>query len=175
MRRIAFGALALGVVVALPGIAASDGNGDAHGKNCTDDAAVAAARAAADEQCDCDRAKNHGQYVKCVGEVAKTLAGSGALPEQCKGTVTSCAARSTCGKPGAVTCCRVDRRGKVKCQTKSSAAKCKAPNGGQACTGSAASCCDSCGAGSAGGSFVCQGTTTTTTAAPTTTTQPPAT
>src|SRR5262249_27692686 len=149
----------------------------ASAKKCTDDAAVAAARAAIETECPCADFTNHGQYVSCV-----TAALKGAdLPNECRGVVTSCAARSTCGKSGAVTCCRVDRRGKVKCSIKSNADKCKPPKGGQACAGTAPSCCDSCGAGSSAGSFVCGSTTTTvappttTTAAPTTTTAAPTT
>jgi len=166
MRLIVHSALALGLVLGSTGTASA--------RACTDDAAVAAARAAAETQCSCDSARNHGQYVSCVAQVANELAASGDLPNQCTGDVVHCAANSTCGKPGAITCCRVDKRGRVKCSIKSKASQCKAPNGGQACAGTAASCCDSCGAGSAGGAFVCQGTTTTT-AAPTTTTAAPTT
>lgn len=165
MRVIAYGVLGVGLLVC-PGLAQA--------KKCTDDAAVAAARSTAEEQCDCAGATNHGQYVKCVNEVAKTLASTGALPQECKGEVTRCAAKSTCGKPGFVTCCRIDRRGKVKCSIKRGADRCRPPRDGQACVGSAASCCDACQPTSPGGSFVCEETTTTT-AAPTTTTAAPTT
>ncbi len=147
----------------------------ASASRCTDEAAVAAARTAANVQCDCTGAKNHGQYVKCVGDVAKAMAGTGALPQECKGEVTRCAAKSTCGQNGAVTCCRVDRRGKVRCSIKKSADKCQPPNGGVSCLGSSTSCCDACGANSPDGAFVCEGSTTSTTAAPTTTTAAPTT
>lgn len=159
MRSFVTGLVAFAFVVAVPAAAPA--------KKCTDDAAVAAARAAAAAECDCATAENHGQYVKCVGQVAKARADSGALPTECKGAVVRCAAKSTCGKPGAVTCCRIDRRGKVKCSIKKSAEKCTAPNGGTACVGSSASCCDAC-------DDACGGTTTTT-AAPTTTTGAPVT
>ena len=135
--------------------------GVASAKTC-DSATVAAARAAIDAQCSCDTASNHGAYVSCVAHAASQLAVSGALPNQCKGDVIRYAANSKCGKPRAVTCCRVDSRGKVKCSIKSQLSQCKPPKGGQACEGTTASCCDSCGAGSAGGSFVCESTTTTT-------------
>ncbi len=46
------------------------------------------------------------------------------LPWSCKDDVVECAANSTCGRPGAVTCCRVDGRGHVSCTIKSSADKC---------------------------------------------------
>jgi hypothetical protein len=158
LRLLAVGTMVLGLL-ALPG--------GAWGKKCNDDAAVAAARAAADAECGCATAENHGQYVSCVADVADDRVGDGLLPQECKGAVTSCAARSTCGKPDAVTCCRIDRKGKVKCSIKRSAAKCKAPKDGSACVGTTASCCDACAAGC--------GATTTTTQAPTTTTGAPTT
>jgi hypothetical protein len=151
------GMLAVAVLATVPGIASA--------KRCDDDVAVAAARADAAAQCDCATAENHGQYVKCVGEVAKTRASNGQLPTECKGEVTRCAAKSTCGKPEAVTCCRVDRRGKVRCSVKKSADKCQPPNGGAACVGASTSCCDAC-------ANACGGTTTSTTIVTPTTVTP---
>ena len=127
MRFLVHGILGLGLVLASSGVASA--------KKCQDDAAVATARALADVQCSCATATNHGRYVSCVASVAKELVASGDLPGECKGEVTSCAAHSTCGKPGLGHLLSLDRRGKVKCSTKSSAEKCKAPKGGQACTG----------------------------------------
>src|SRR5262249_30638562 len=135
MKFLAHGFLALGLVLASTGIASA--------KKCTDDAAVAAARAAIETDCPCADFTNHGQYVSCVTAALKGLD----LPNECRGVVTSCAAKSTCGKSGAVTCCRIDKRGKVKCSIKSSLDKCKPPKGGNACAGTASSCCDSCGSG----------------------------
>ena len=155
MRSFVNGILAVAVLATIPGVASAN--------RCDDTAAVAAARADAAAQCDCTTAQNHGQYVKCVGEVVKARASNGMLPSECKGEVTRCAAKSSCGKPDAVTCCRVDRRGKVRCSIKSSAAKCQPPNGGAACLGATTSCCDAC-TNACGG-----GTTTTTTVTPTTT------
>jgi len=154
----------------------------ASAKECTDHAALAAARLAADSEC-CANAHNHGQYVSCVAHVGNDLADSGLLPKECKGDLMRCAANSTCGKKNGVTCCRVDRRGRAKCSIKSSPGKCRAPRGGSACEGSSASCCDACGvSGSPGGGFVCGSTTTVpvtsttnTTHAPTTTTGAPVT
>ena len=157
MRSFVNGMLAVAVLAAVPGIASA--------KRCDNDAAVADARGAAAAQCDCATAENHGQYVKCVGEVAKTRASNNQLPTECKGEITRCAAKSTCGKPEAVTCCRVDRRGKVRCSVKKSADKCQPPNGGAACVGATTSCCDAC-------TNACGGGTTTTTATPTTTAAP---
>jgi hypothetical protein len=103
---------------------------------------VAAARLAVETNCPCDSFSNHGQYVKCAADQAKT-----ALQDtnpSCKGAVVKCAAKSTCGKPGFVTCCRTSAKGVTKCSTKSGADKCKAPKGGSACVGIFASCCDAC-------------------------------
>lgn len=167
MRTLGIGVLAVAIGAMAPGVASA--------KKCSD-AAVAAARAAAEAQCDCTGSSNHGQYVKCVGDVAKQMASTGALPQECKSELTRCAAKSTCGKEGAVTCCRVDRRGKVRCSIKKSADKCQPPSGGVSCLGSSTSCCDACtGSSSPGGAFVCEGSSTTTTAAPTTTTAGPTT
>lgn len=112
-----------------------------------DAAAIASARAAIDAQCDCAGAATHGAYVACARGVLKGLAQSGALRKSCTGTVQRCAARSTCGKPGAVTCCRTDRNGVTKGALKNDADACRAPAGGSACVGSYTSLCDACGAG----------------------------
>ena len=168
MRSWMHGVMLLATLAVLPGTAAA--------KRCEDTAALAAARAAADAECDCTGSATHGAYVSCVSRVARERAASGALPKECQSEVTSCAARSTCGRaPGAVTCCRVEDD-EVTCSVLESAADCEEQSG-VTCVGSAASCCDSC-QGSPGGSFVCGGSTTTappgttsstTTAVPTTT------
>jgi hypothetical protein len=43
--------------------------------------------------------------------------------------VKRCAAKSTCGKPGFVTCCITSPRGTTKCKLKSSEQKCLDKNG----------------------------------------------
>src|SRR5262249_43193765 len=78
-----------------------------------------------------------------------------------------CAKRSTCArKPGSVTCCTTNAKGKTTCDIKSKAADCKAPRGGHACAGSVPSCCDACTAGG------CAPPATTTTPTPPTTVPP---
>jgi hypothetical protein len=52
--------------------------------------------------------KNHGQYVKCVVHLRNQLRKDGCLDANAKRTIASCAARSTCGKEGAVLCCVYD-------------------------------------------------------------------
>lgn len=78
-------------------------------QSCPED--VGAALAAA---CPCDADgqgrswKNHGQYVKCVVHLRNDLRKAGCLDADAKRTIASCAARSTCGKEGAVLCCKYD-------------------------------------------------------------------
>src|SRR5437773_2432661 len=133
---------------------------------------VAAVRAMADAQCDCASTPDHDTYVNCVDEVAAAAVQNGALRPPCAGAVTSCAAQSTCGKPGFVTCCRTAADGGTRCSIKRSADACKPPPGGTACVGSVPSCCDACSAGGCGPSG---STTTTAPPATTTTTAVPAT
>lgn len=116
-----------------------------------DGSKVAAARAAADQQCHdlgkgCDNAPNHGAYVSCVAQVANDLSKgtSPTLPKTCKGAVKKCAARSACGKAGAVACYRTDDKGKTKCSIRSSATQCTATGGSTVCVGTNPSCCDAC-------------------------------
>jgi hypothetical protein len=143
MRALLPGLLALAALCANPGLARA-GCGDNPG----DAEAVTAARAAIDATCTCSTesppAVNHGQYVKCAVGVVNQRAGDDQLPTYCKGAVKRCAARSTCGKPGFVTCCRTSESGKTKCSTKSDADRCVAPAGGSACAGAFTSCCDAC-------------------------------
>jgi hypothetical protein len=47
---------------------------------------------------------NHGRYVSCVAHVVNGLAKDGTIPNNCRGKVKRCAARSICGKADFVTC-----------------------------------------------------------------------
>src|SRR3989442_2271545 len=127
---------------------------------CTDQGAVCAARAKAETMCSCAGATTHGQYVRCVRDVARAEVAALRLPRSCKGSVIRCAARSTCGRPVFVTCCRTDSLGKVHCSVRRSASMCRVPS----TVGTKPSCCDSCGLN------VC--TTTTTSSTTTSTTAP---
>lgn len=111
-----------------------------------DAGAIAAARTAVAAQCDCDAAPNHGAYVACSRQVLAARVAAAQLPASCRGAVQRCAARSTCGRAGAVTCCRTNRHGVTSGTIKNSAAACTAPKGGAACTGDYASLCDACDA-----------------------------
>ena len=118
------------------------------GDDPADAEAVARARMAADAACDtqqsgCSNAPDHGSYVHCVAAQAKATVDDGTLRPACKRAVTRCAARSTCGRPGAVACCRT-KLGERRCSIKSGTADCTAPGGGTACVGTFPSCCDAC-------------------------------
>ena len=177
MRHWMRGSLVLSVllwlIAGLPGAPGGGGvtpalaKGGPCGKQSDDADQVAAVRAEASEQCDCEGASRHDKYMQCVEKVAKAAAKDGSLREECKGNVMRCASMSTCGRPGFVTCCRTDEHGHTMCQIKHGEQDCKAPHGGSACVGSQSSCCDAC---AANGSCVPGETTTTTTPAETTTT-----
>jgi hypothetical protein len=110
-----------------------------------DAAQLAAARAQVATDCDCAGAASHGAFVTCAGGIASARVTGGLLRLECTREVRRCAMRSTCGRPGAVTCCRT-RNGVTRCRVKRSAAACTAPLGGSACVGAFASCCDACSA-----------------------------
>jgi hypothetical protein len=146
--------------VAALGLAARDASAA-----CTNTAAVEAARTAAESACTaegngCANAPNHGQYVKCI---AQKVNADASLPKECRGAAKKCAAKSTCGKAGFVTCCRTKPRSDgstaTKCSIKRDADHCKPPKGGTACAGAQSSCCDACDddgcvGGSPSGAFV---------------------
>jgi hypothetical protein len=116
-------------------------------------------------RCSCDSARNHGQYVKCVGRVIREITSDGRVAKNCRGKLVRCAARSTCGKDGFVTCNRVELGTcdllsgtcvepagivctsdtdcviSTRCNTKRSAEICEARGG---VVGDAPTCCSSC-------------------------------
>ena len=97
MRRVL---LALTVAGAL-GLLASVANA-----GCSD-SRVDQVRADINTACPCTG--NHGQYVSCVNRHVREAVANGQLDVNCKGAVTRCAARSTCGKKsGFVTCALCD-------------------------------------------------------------------
>ncbi|HYC56852.1 MAG TPA: hypothetical protein VEL28_18110 [Candidatus Binatia bacterium] len=139
-----------------------------------DGSRVAAARTQVQSQCVCDEATDHGAYVECASGVAKERSALEStdpnyLPKSCKGAVTKCAAKSTCGKPGFVTCCTPKSDGSVKCKTKKSAEKCTDKGG---TVGTCSSCCDSCATGGPTGPSCPAPVTTTTIGIPPTVTLP---
>ena len=112
------------------------------GDNPGDDAAVLAARQQVEADCDCAGSTNHGEFVSCAAAVANARASADPplLPKNCKGAVKRCAAKSTCGKPGFVTCCITNAHG-TKCKTNKDAQRCLDKQG---VVGSCSSCCDAC-------------------------------
>jgi hypothetical protein len=113
---------------------------------------IAAARAAVATNCDCAGAGDHGAYVRCALDQIDAVL----VNRDCRRTLKGCVSHSTCGRPGAVTCCR-EKAGKTKCKVARSADACEAKGG---TPGSCSSCCDACPAPGSGTS--CPAPTTTT-------------
>jgi hypothetical protein len=114
--------------------------------------------------------QNHGHHVSCVAHKVKEAVDDGRLDVNCKGKVVRCGARSTCGKPGFVTCAICDPGTCTanlcddgltfcdevtpcppvlrRCSTKSSADRCNvpasAPEGTTVVVGSGSCCAASC-------------------------------
>jgi hypothetical protein len=103
--------------------------------------------------------------VSCVAHAVNTLRQANCLDRDARRSMKRCAARSTCGKPGFVTCCRT-RPGvcddgscaktdpAVACATDADCppiSQCSIKRDAAACTavagtaGESASCCDACG------------------------------
>jgi hypothetical protein len=148
-------ALSLASALALAAAPARSARVDCEPARCAVQAAIAA-------ECPCTESSNHGRYVSCVAHVVKRLSSERVVPVNCKGKVTRCAARSTCGKPGFVTChiptdtcdlttftcvgdptltCATDLDCGSVCKVKSSEEGCAA-RGGTA--GTESSCCATC-------------------------------
>jgi hypothetical protein len=138
--------------------------GSAHGlTDC--EPARCAVQAEIDRRCPCDDAANHGRHVSCVAHVVNGFAKDTTIPNNCRGKIKRCAARSICGKPGAVTCqvpelgtcdtvagtcvenpaitCTSDAQCIIgtRCKTKRTADLCMAAGGS---VGAGTSCCASC-------------------------------
>ena len=109
-----------------------------------DAATLASARAAVVGKCDCTTATNHKDYVRCVLGALKDPVKKKTLSKECARAVHKCAAKSTCGTSGFVTCCETSAKGTTKCSVKRDATACKPPHGGSSCVGSHPSCCDAC-------------------------------
>jgi hypothetical protein len=114
---------------------------------CPDAQAAATIQAAIDVKCNCLTATRHGAYVNCAAKEAKRVVKENGFPKACQAAAKVCAAQSTCGKAGFVTCCRTNAKGATKCSIKNGPAACKAPKNGHACVGQHPSCCDACGGG----------------------------
>jgi hypothetical protein len=116
---------------------------------------IAAARAAVAANCDCAAMATHGAYVRCASDQIDAVL----VNRDCRHEVRTCISHSTCGRPGAVTCCRV-KAGNTKCKIARSAAACTGKGG---TPGTCSSCCDACPAPGSGESCPVPTTTTVTT------------
>jgi hypothetical protein len=100
---------------------------------------MAAAQLIVDEACDCEEATNHGRYVSCAARALVSAMRSGQVSKACKRALRRGVARSTCGKPNFVACCRPTSDGAPTCSIKRDS-KCLAP----ACASPRPSCLDAC-------------------------------
>ncbi len=110
------------------------------GDQSADAQGLAEAHTQVEAECSCASAANHHRYVACAVGVARRRVASGLLSKSCTRSVKRCAAKSVCGKRGAVTCC-LTRKGSTRCKIKKKAATCLAKGG---CVGLFSSCCDAC-------------------------------
>jgi hypothetical protein len=162
----AFTRLALTACAALlAGFLATDASARCDPELEADAADIAAARAAVEAACDCSAASTHGAYVSCASQTAK----ESLVNPSCSKYVKKCAARSTCGKPGFVSCCITSDKG-TKCKSRKSEQHCTDKGG---VVSACASCCDACPAPGSGVS--CAAPPTTTVPPPSTTVPPPST
>jgi hypothetical protein len=92
----------------------ASGGGGQHGGGACDPTAVTDVQTAVATACPCAGLddgqggttswKNHGQYVRCVAHATRDQARNAGLKRRCVRDTVPCAARSTCGKNGAVAC-----------------------------------------------------------------------
>jgi hypothetical protein len=142
MRKALVGIFLVGAWLAMPAPRSSADPPDCEAARCSVQSAV--------DTC-CANAKNHGQFVSCVAHAVK----ASGIPTNCKGKVTRCAARSTCGKEGFSTCtptcdtttgtCVNDPT--VTCTTNSDCGRCHTRPSGTCPAGTtegSGSCCPTC-------------------------------
>jgi hypothetical protein len=156
--RVRYGLLVGSLLVGLPASALAKCGDDP-----ADPTAVAAARAAVVAACPCYGFPTHRDYISCASGVVVQRVATTLLRKRCKGAVMRCAAKSVCGKPGAVACCRTMRTGATKCSVKRDGSRCVPPRGGSACVSQQPSCCDACGPGGCGSGSTSTTSTSTTT------------
>jgi hypothetical protein len=120
---------------------------DAGGHLCTCGMAhpqLVAIRAEISTACPCDASASHGDFVRCARAILEGATATGRLLPGCEKAILKCEAKSICGRPGAVTCCRTSAKGIGKCLVKRDLTHCKAPVGGTVVLGASATCCDAC-------------------------------
>jgi hypothetical protein len=99
---------------AAPGAGHADGRGRGNGGSGSCEAASSVIMAFVDSTCPCAGTddgsggtvawRNHGQYVRCVAHAARDAARVAGVKRRCARALVPCAARSSCGKRGAVAC-----------------------------------------------------------------------
>ncbi len=127
------------------------------------DSRVAQVRTEINQKCTCNG--NHGQYVSCVAHAVSAAVRNNELDVNCKGAVTRCAARSTCGKKTGFSTCAICSPGTCsggvcddgtttctdsstcppvldRCSTKSDPGLCTARQPGTTAVVGSGSCCD---------------------------------
>ena len=108
-----------------------------------DDPGLADIRAEILAACDCGNASSKGAFRRCA-RAQLALVSPSRLDTACRDKALKCLARSVCGKPAAVTCCRTNTHGTKRCVIKPDAAHCTAPANGSASLGVSENCCDAC-------------------------------
>lgn len=79
-----------------------------------DAAALASAYAAIDTACHCDSATGPSAYHHCARETVAALVSAANLPAKCRRDAQRYANDSTCGREGALVCCRADGSGRTR-------------------------------------------------------------
>jgi hypothetical protein len=107
-------------------------------------AALARAEARIESQCDCAGATRHPQYARCAVRAIRSAVRGGTLARACRPALVRAAVRSTCGRAGAVTCCRTTLAGTTGCRVKRTAGGCTAHQPAKACVATHRTCADAC-------------------------------
>ena len=131
-----------------PGSTATTTTVPSGGGTCLGSSGAIDVRATIESKCPCSSATSHRAYVHCAAGLIASAVKAGTLPKSCKHAVKKCVGASTCGRAGAVACCRTTAKGVHRCAVVKSAAACKAPKGGTACPATTPSCCEACASGS---------------------------
>ena len=134
-------------------VGAKPGNGHGPGPRTCDPAELTAIHDSVMGSCPCDTAVNHGQFVSCASRVVFNAIKGGTLSRECRHAVRRGVAKSSCGRPGFVTCCRSGVPAGAACTVKHDAAGCAAAGG---CVGATSTCVDACATacGSPSGAFL---------------------
>lgn len=98
----------------------------------SDAGAMRRARHAVRRGCGCD-GPSRDAFLTCARGVIDRRIDGGLLPASCRRSGFRTARESTCGRPGAVVCCRTDSTGSLDVSIVKPASACVALNGGTAC------------------------------------------